>query len=248
MKNTPIVSLQSDPDCCKLQSACKLESSKNNHLEQFADCRTQIAETPCNLPTNPAMTGLSGVNPDCTQTPSPYGRGEPQRVALHPGAEGLANTTGPVMLCLDLGTTSGWAIRTAQGLVTSGTACFKNDRWQGGGMRFVKFAQFLNELNQSAGPIRLVFFEEVRRHLGVDAAHAYGGFMAHLTAWCEQHAIAYEAVPVGTIKRHATGKGNASKSMMLDAARRRGHQPVDDNEADAQALLYWAMEHRQGGL
>ena len=41
MKNTPIVSLQSAPDCCKLQSACKLESSKNNHLEQFADCRLQ---------------------------------------------------------------------------------------------------------------------------------------------------------------------------------------------------------------
>jgi Holliday junction resolvasome RuvABC endonuclease subunit len=152
------------------------------------------------------------------------------------------------MLCLDLGTTSGWAIRTAQGLVTSGTASFKNDRWQGGGMRFLKFTQFLHELNQSVGPIRLVFFEEVRRHLGVDAAHAYGGFMAHLTAWCEQHAIAYEAVPVGTIKRHATGKGNASKDMMLDAARRRGHQPVDDNEADALALLYWAMEYRQGGL
>lgn len=72
MKSTTNARLQSDPDCCKLQSACKLESSKNNHLEQFADCRPQIAETPCNLPTNPAMTGLAGVNPDCTQTPYYY--------------------------------------------------------------------------------------------------------------------------------------------------------------------------------
>jgi hypothetical protein len=68
----------------------------------------------------------------------------------------------------------------------------------------------------------MVFFEEVRRHMGVDAAHAYGGFMAHLTAWCEQQNIAYEGVPVGTIKRHATGKGNANKSMMIESAKARG--------------------------
>ena len=82
--------------------------------------------------------------------------------------------------------------------------------------------------------------------MGVDAAHAYGGFMAHLTAWCEQQDIAYEGVPVGTIKRHATGKGNANKTMMIEAARNRGHLPSDDNEADALALVYWAVEQRLG--
>ena len=154
----------------------------------------------------------------------------------------------PTLLSLDLGTSTGWAISTAQGLISSGSVRFKHDRWQGGGMRFVKFMLFLNGLNQAAGPLDLVFFEEVRRHLGVDAAHAYGGFMAHLTAWCEKEAIAYEAVPVGTIKRHATGRGNACKNLMMKAARDRGHQPVDDNEADALALLYWALDQRQGVL
>ncbi len=33
--------------------------------------------------------------------------------------------------------------------------------------------------------------------------------MGHLTAWCEHHNIPYQGVPVGTIKKHATGKGNA---------------------------------------
>ena len=150
------------------------------------------------------------------------------------------------MLCLDLGTTTGWAIHSKQGVITSGTISFKNDRWQGGGMRFLKFNRFLNELNENAGPISMVFFEEVRRHMGVDAAHAYGGFLAHLTAWCEQQNIAYEGVPVGTIKRHATGKGNANKTMMIESAKARGHQPADDNEADALALVYWAIDQRIG--
>lgn len=148
----------------------------------------------------------------------------------------------PVILSLDLGTKTGWATRSSDGVITSGTINFKNDRFQGGGMRFLKFRKFLSDLNQSTGPISAVFFEEVRRHLGVDAAHAYGGFMAHLTAWCEQYEIPYQGVPVGTIKRHATGKGNASKAMMIEAARGRSHNPADDNEADALALIHWAQE------
>lgn len=150
------------------------------------------------------------------------------------------------ILCLDLGTETGWALQSSTGVITSGTVNFKNTRWQGGGMRFLKFAQFLTELNQHE-KITTVFFEEVRRHMGVDAAHAYGGFMAHLTAWCESREIPYEGVPVGTIKKHITGKGNASKAMVIDAVTQLGYTPSDDNEADALALLHWAMTHRQVG-
>ena len=57
----------------------------------------------------------------------------------------------------------------------------------------------------------------------------------------------YEGVPVGTIKRHATGKGNADKEAMIAAARARGFNPADDNEADAIAILFWALETK-GGL
>jgi Holliday junction resolvasome RuvABC endonuclease subunit len=100
----------------------------------------------------------------------------------------------------------------------------------------------LTEIKQSTDGIDAVYFEEVRRHLGVDAAHAYGGFMAHLTAWCEHHQIPYQGVPVGTIKKHATGKGNAGKDEMIAAAKARGNAPVDDNEADALALLHYAID------
>ena len=52
-------------------------------------------------------------------------------------------------------------------------------------------------------------------------------------------------MPVGTIKKHATGKGNAGKDEMIIAAKSRGHDPKDDNEADALALLHWAIETQE---
>jgi Holliday junction resolvasome RuvABC endonuclease subunit len=152
------------------------------------------------------------------------------------------------VLCLDLGQRTGWALRGADGAIASGTAEFRSDRWQGGGMRFLKFKRWLNDLKQAAGGIDAVFVEEVRRHAGVDAAHAFGGWLAILTAWCEHHAIPYEAVPVGTIKRHVTGKGNASKEAVIEAVRALGHDPADDNEADALALLHWTLAHRIGRI
>ncbi len=47
-------------------------------------------------------------------------------------------------------------------------------------------------------------------------------------------------MPVGTIKKHATGKGNAGKDLVIAAMTALGHVPADDNEADALALLHWA--------
>jgi len=150
------------------------------------------------------------------------------------------------ILALDLGTTTGWSLCSRDGLVSSGSESFKPQRFEGGGMRYLRFKRWLTDIKQCAGDLDLVVLEEVRRHAGVDAAHAYGGFLATLTAWCEHHQIAYQGVPVGTIKKHATGKGNAGKAEMIAAAKARGFDPSDDNEADALALLDWALA--QGGV
>ena len=144
------------------------------------------------------------------------------------------------ILALDLGTTTGWAM-LCDGTITSGSQSFKPRRFEGGGMRFLKFKRWLADTKACTDGLDAVYFEEVRRHAGVDAAHAYGGFLAHLTAWCEHHQIPYQGVPVGTIKKAACGKGNASKGDMIASAILRGHDPKDDNEADALALLDWAM-------
>lgn len=141
------------------------------------------------------------------------------------------------LLTLDLGTTTGWALRDRSQAIVSGSMAFKPQRFEGGGMRYLRFAHWLDEIRTLTSGLDAVYFEEVRRHRGVDAAHAYGGFLGHLSAWCEHHRIPYQGIPVGTIKKFATGRGNARKGEMVHAVRGWGHAPVDDNEADALALL-----------
>ena len=149
-------------------------------------------------------------------------------------------------LALDLGTTTGWALRPCDGEIAHGFVSFRPQRFEGGGMRYLRFKKWLGEISASVGEINEIYFEEVRRHSSTDAAHVYGGLMATLTAWCEARNIAYQGVPVGSIKKHATGKGNAGKPEMVQAMRDRGHPVTDDNEADAIALLYWALEEQDG--
>jgi Holliday junction resolvasome RuvABC endonuclease subunit len=145
------------------------------------------------------------------------------------------------LLALDLGTTTGWALQGKP--LLSGTWNLKPRRFDGGGMRFVRFESQLAEMHKLKRITR-VAYEEVRMHRGVDAAHIYGGLQAVLTAWCEGQKIPYEAIHYAHIKRHMTGKGNANKEAMLAAVRAKGFAPVDDNEADAIALLLCVMDEK----
>ena len=174
-----------------------------------------------------ADTTLSGIDAGATPKMPPPARGR-------------------TILALDLGTTTGWALRGFDGLITSGTASFKPGRYDGGGMRYLRFTNWLTEIDRLSGPIEAIYFEEVRRHAGTDAAHVFGGLLAVLTSWAELRGVPYQGVPVGTIKRHVTGHGNAPKQAMIDAARQRGFSPADDNEADAIAILLWAIETNGG--
>ncbi len=143
---------------------------------------------------------------------------------------------------LALGTSTGWALQSPDGQMTTGTASLKHTRYDGGGMRFLRFRRWLEKLDLDAGLIAAIYFEEVRRHIGTDAAHVHGGLLGVLTAWCEEHLVACQGVPVGTIRRFIAGKGNASE--LAQAV--RGFAPADDNEADAIAILLWAIETRGG--
>ena len=172
---------------------------------------------------------------------------QPQTIEPPALTGGPSDVARGALLALDLGTTTGWALRAPDGLITSGTVSFRPSRYDGGGMRYLRFTNWLTELDQLSGPIAAIWYEEVRRHVGTDAAHVYGGLMATLTAWAELRGVPYQGVPVGTIKIHATGKGNAPKEAMIAAARARGFHPADDNEADAIAILHWALDTR-GGL
>ncbi len=151
----------------------------------------------------------------------------------------------PIIFALDLGTKTGWAIGTQDNTVFSGVQDFSpNKRFEGGGMRYLRFFKWLDETLDNYGRISEVYFEEVRRHMGTDAAHMYGGFMATLTGWCEKRCIPYQGVPVKTIKKYVTGTGNASKQMVIDALKSKEYPITDDNEADAIALLLYVRENK----
>ena len=152
------------------------------------------------------------------------------------------------LLAIDLGTTAGWMCGSP-GAAVSGSTNLKEGRFESHGVRFINFRSFLAKMH-TAMTINLVVFEEVRGHRGVTAAHVYGGYLAQLQTWCIDHGIHYRTRTVQEIKKFATGKANASKEEMIEAAKRLGFTPKDDNEADAICLWHlevagWAAEQRQ---
>lgn len=147
------------------------------------------------------------------------------------------------ILALDLGTKTGWSYWSEK-TFDGGTMDFSETRFSGGGMRFLKFRRWLSDLKSKG--IDVVYYEAVRAHKGVDAAHVYGGFQGVLTEWCERNEIPYDGVPVGTIKKFISGAGNAGKQEVIKAVKTVGFDPVDDNHADAIALMLYAKKQLGG--
>lgn len=141
------------------------------------------------------------------------------------------------ILAIDPGTKCGYAAHL-NGSRISGVWDLSVHRYEGNGMRFVRLKKYLAEMET----VDLIIFEEVRRHAGVLASHIYGGIVAHVMEYAEAHQINYVSCPVGTLKKFATGKGNADKNRMIEACRNKlGIEPKDDNEADALWLLQWGI-------
>jgi len=153
------------------------------------------------------------------------------------------------IVALDLGTQCGYAY-THDGvprIELSGVMDFRSQRHEGAGMRFLRFRRALQDLLKNEDEDAVCVYEEVAAHRGTAAAHVYGGLLAVLQSLCESMDIPYRGYPVGTIKRHATGKGNANKDAMVDAARERfGDEIDDDNQADALWLLDLALKELDG--
>ena len=143
------------------------------------------------------------------------------------------------ILALDLGTKCGWA--DSKGY--SGVWHLKPSTHESAGERYRKFGMLLRE-EMSIHQINFVVYEEVHRHIGVEASHVYGGLMAILQCICCERGVEYKGVGVGTIKKHATGSGSASKEEMVESAiqKMKSINVIDDNHADALHLLDYAQK------
>jgi crossover junction endodeoxyribonuclease RuvC len=141
---------------------------------------------------------------------------------------------------IDPGTKCGWAVLHDGKRISSGTWDLGSKRHEGGGMRYLRARQYFLQLISTLPNVTAVAYEEVRRHMGVDAAHIYGGIVGQITAICEEHQIPFQAIPVGTAKKLATGRGNASKEAMVKAANDVWNLQLEDNQNDEADALWMA--------
>ena len=141
------------------------------------------------------------------------------------------------ILALDMATVTGWATNSP---AASGTENMKKRAGESRGMLFIRFDSWLQEMLQTVAPEMVVYERPHAR--GRAANEILNGLLAYVTAACERHDIEFTDCPSTTLKKHATGKGNAGKDEMMAACRERfGIDPQDDNQADALWLLDWAQ-------
>jgi len=88
-------------------------------------------------------------------------------------------------------------------------------------------------------PITLIGYEESRFLKSADAAHCHGAIVGVILLFARDHNIPVVTVPVATLKKYWTDKGNASKQDMVDAAFSIAGVELTHNAADALAGLYW---------
>ncbi|CAB3922470.1 hypothetical protein [Achromobacter deleyi] len=200
-------------------------------------------------PYDPMAGTLAGAAPD------PWAR--PGAQTARASAETLVNAwfgggaeAGPApalnvnILALDLGTKLGWALQMRDRPITHGTESFVPRKSWSPGQRWQRFRTFLHEV-VGHNNVHVIAYEDVKRHAGTDAAHAYGAFLALTELVADSHRVRLMPVGVGTIKKHWTGKGNADKAAMEAQARARGFRPETDNDADALAILHWAVDQEK---
>lgn len=137
------------------------------------------------------------------------------------------------ILALDPGTRTGWAHSSD----AHGNWDLSVKRDESGGMRLIRFRGKLEEIRRNAGVDLLVY--EAPRYAGdhLQSVAFQGELQGVIKIWCEEHRIEYRAYSPSEIKKHATGKGNASKESVALAAYRKWGEATGYDESDARWLL-----------
>jgi crossover junction endodeoxyribonuclease RuvC len=147
------------------------------------------------------------------------------------------------IFAVDCATRTGYAHNCGGG-VRSGFRTFDVKRGESPGMRFLRFREWLNTELRVWGP-DLVVFERPERFKSGAAAEVCLGLTTRVQEVAAELGIDHTPVGPSTLKKWATGNGNAQKAEMIAAARRRfGCEVEDDNEADALLILGWSLAGR----
>lgn len=144
------------------------------------------------------------------------------------------------IIALDLGAKLGWARSDGEG----GTYKLEPVKGTALGTRLLRLEKFLT---QEFATVDVIAYEEVRNHSATIAAHAYGAYEGIMQKCAMAAGIPFLPLGVKTIKKYATGNGNAEKEEMIAAAVAKGWAPVDDNHADALWILDMALGYMRTG-
>lgn len=148
--------------------------------------------------------------------------------------------TGKVLAFDQAFVNTGWAVGTAKGPIACGLIDVAPKRFDSLGARFLRFEKRVRELIMEHDP-ELVVFEEHRYHASIQAAQTLGAVTALIMKVCDEIGVPYMAVPVPTLKKHATGIMRASKELMVAVAVKKfpTMEVIDDNVADALHMMKW---------
>lgn len=136
-------------------------------------------------------------------------------------------------------------------------------RYESKSTSFLLFRQFLSLANPS-----VIFYEDVKFTPPAElysstseivarvasASELLSSFRAVALLWAEDHNIPFIGIPIGTIKRIATGSGRANKAAMIQACNKQfgttleEGAPGSDNAADAAFILYAGLLNYNDGL
>ena len=129
------------------------------------------------------------------------------------------------ILAIDLGTQFGWAMSPDGMTIESGTERLEQKRGDSHGIRFLRFRTKLCELIrptniQGYSLIDVIAFEKPHARGGA-ATEILHGMRGVLLEVATSHDLGTMEIRAATAKKTATGRGNATKQLMLAAAYRR---------------------------
>jgi len=155
----------------------------------------------------------------------------------------------PNALALDMATTTGWA-QLRDGVVSCGRITFarrpatKSRDQDHEGKRMLDFEKWLHGVLRDLQPATIYYEEAVTNR--PNTARVLYGFRAVMMSRSAHYQIPAVGCHIGTVKKFATGRGDATKPEMERAAKiLYPHLDiVDDNVADALHVLRYGREYK----
>lgn len=131
------------------------------------------------------------------------------------------------VLAIDQASNCGWCTRNAYGVWD-----FNTRKDESSGMKILRFRSKLKEIVELEN-INLIVYERAASQYATSVIHS-AKMIAMIETFCEENGLNYKCISAKELKQFATGKGNAGKPQMIEAAKRKyGYEGDNDNEADA---------------